>query len=96
MGVGSPSKEIVHLLNHRGIFPLPFLSNPTPLTTKNNDTESFFQRISAIISFIDTSTPSPLPSVSDQNTYYLSKWYKQNSLIFLTSSHQMWNGDKKP
>ncbi|KAL8996148.1 MAG: hypothetical protein Q9188_006635 [Gyalolechia gomerana] len=75
MGVGSPSKEIVYLLNNR---------------------ESFFQRVSAILSFLDTSTPLPLPSVSDQNTYYLSKWYKQNSLIYLSASHQMWNGDRKP
>ncbi|KAL8944947.1 MAG: hypothetical protein Q9216_000108 [Gyalolechia sp. 2 TL-2023] len=75
MGVGSPSKEIVYLLNNR---------------------ESFFQRVSAIISLIDTSVPLPLPSVSDQNTYYLSKWYKQNSLVYLSANHQMWNGDRKP
>ncbi|KAL8922772.1 MAG: hypothetical protein Q9172_003449, partial [Xanthocarpia lactea] len=60
MGVGSPAKEIVHILNNR---------------------ETFFQRITAIILFLDSSTPI-LPSISDQNTYYLSKWYKLNSLVF--------------
>ncbi|KAL8903630.1 MAG: hypothetical protein Q9207_003805, partial [Kuettlingeria erythrocarpa] len=74
LGIGSPSREIVHLLNHR---------------------ESFFQRISAIITFIDASSfPTPaLPSVSDQNTYYLSKWYKQNSLVYVSSSHPVWKVD---
>ncbi|KAL8946932.1 MAG: hypothetical protein Q9222_006735 [Ikaeria aurantiellina] len=67
MGVGSPVKEIVHLLNHR---------------------ESFFQRTSALISFIDS--PPPLPAVSDHNSYYLSKWYKQNSLIYVTGNHHVW------
>ncbi|KAL8729226.1 MAG: hypothetical protein Q9166_004847 [cf. Caloplaca sp. 2 TL-2023] len=64
MGVGSPAREIVHILNHR---------------------ESFFQRISSIILFLDATTP--LPSVSDQNTYYLSKWFKQNSLVFVSGDH---------
>ncbi|KAI4253466.1 MAG: hypothetical protein LQ352_003681, partial [Teloschistes flavicans] len=30
------------------------------------------------------------------NTYYLSKWFKQNSLVFVTGSHTIWAGDKKP
>ncbi|KAL8702513.1 MAG: hypothetical protein Q9201_004328, partial [Fulgogasparrea decipioides] len=74
MGVGTPSKEIIHLLNHRGMplscpFQCPFPS-PTPSVPSLIPTapESFFQRISAIVSFIDT---SPLFPVSDQNTYYL-------------------------
>ncbi|KAL8773912.1 MAG: hypothetical protein Q9209_001342 [Squamulea sp. 1 TL-2023] len=76
MGVGSPAKEIVHILNNR---------------------ETFFQRITGIILFLDSS--NPLPSVSDQNTYYLSKWFKQNSLVFVSGDHAQWAGDganKKP
>ncbi|KAL8637306.1 MAG: hypothetical protein Q9228_005412, partial [Teloschistes exilis] len=65
VGVGSPCKEIVHLLNNR---------------------DTFYNRLSGggIILFIDT---SPLFPISEQNTYYLSKWFKQNSLIFIAASH---------
>ncbi|KAI4267445.1 MAG: hypothetical protein LQ337_008344 [Flavoplaca oasis] len=76
VGVGSPAKEIVHILNNR---------------------ETFFQRISGIILFLDSS--NVLPSVSDQNTYYLSKWFKQNSLVFVSGDHPIWidnGGLKKP
>ncbi|KAL8897813.1 MAG: hypothetical protein Q9192_002402 [Flavoplaca navasiana] len=76
VGVGSPAKEIVHILNNR---------------------ETFFQRISGIILFLDSS--NLLPSVSDQNTYYLSKWFKQNSLVFVSGDHPIWidnGGLKKP
>ncbi|KAL8994959.1 MAG: hypothetical protein Q9169_005224 [Polycauliona sp. 2 TL-2023] len=67
VGVGSPAREIVHILNSR---------------------ESFFQRISGIILFLDSS--HPLPSVSEQNTYYLSKWFKQNSLVLVSGDHSIW------
>ncbi|KAL8892157.1 MAG: hypothetical protein Q9215_000914 [Flavoplaca cf. flavocitrina] len=76
VGVGSPAKEIVHILNNR---------------------ETFFQRISGIILFLDSS--NLLPSVSDHNTYYLSKWFKQNSLVFVSGDHPIWidnGGLKKP
>ncbi|KAL8844126.1 MAG: hypothetical protein Q9176_001532 [Flavoplaca citrina] len=76
VGVGSPAKEIVHILNNR---------------------ETFFQRISGIILFLDAS--NLLPSVSDHNTYYLSKWFKQNSLVFVSGDHPIWidnGGLKKP
>lgn len=59
--------------------------------------ETFFQRISGIILFLDSS--APLPSVSDQNTYYLSKWFKKNSLVFVSGDHPIWTdngGTKKP
>ncbi|KAL8645769.1 MAG: hypothetical protein Q9226_007151 [Calogaya cf. arnoldii] len=80
MGVGSPAKEVIHILNNRV-----------------TSTETFFQRISGIILFLDSSTP--LPSVSDQNTYYLSKWFKQNSLVLVSGDHPTWSengGTKKP
>ncbi|KAL8850191.1 MAG: hypothetical protein Q9221_004877 [Calogaya cf. arnoldii] len=76
MGLGSPAKEVIHIMNNR---------------------ETFFQRISGIILFLDSSTP--LPSVSDQNTYYLSKWFKQNSLVLVSGDHPTWSengGTKKP
>ncbi|KAI4242663.1 MAG: hypothetical protein L6R40_003884 [Gallowayella cf. fulva] len=69
MGIGSPSREIVHILNQR---------------------ESFFQRITSILLFLDSTHPT-LPSISDHNTYYLSKWYKQNSLVFVAGDHGIWN-----
>ena len=49
----------------------------------------FFQRISGIILFLDSSSPS-IPSVTDQNTYYLSKWFKQNSLVLVSGDHPIW------
>ena len=48
--------------------------------------ESFFHRIAGIVSFVGE---NPLLPVSDQNTYYLSKWYKQvsRSPFSITSHH---------
>ncbi|KAL9039008.1 MAG: hypothetical protein Q9214_005052, partial [Letrouitia sp. 1 TL-2023] len=53
VGVGSPSKDIVHLLNTR---------------------ENLFSRITGVVNFLGPED-QPIP-VSDQNTYYLSKWFR--------------------
>ncbi|KAI4203927.1 MAG: hypothetical protein LQ350_001549 [Teloschistes chrysophthalmus] len=78
VGVGSPCKEIVHILNNR---------------------DTFYTRLSTggIALFIPPTT-TPLPAIHDANTYYLSKWYKQNSLIFVANSHPIFHQDnnKKP
>ncbi|MCJ1426843.1 Histone deacetylase hda1 [Sticta canariensis] len=61
-----------------------------------NNREGIFQRVHGIVNFI---ADEPLVPVSDQNLYYLSKWYKANSCNFVSQSHLVWvlpPGQKKP
>ncbi|EER44443.1 histone deacetylase hda1 [Histoplasma capsulatum H143] len=47
------------------------------------------QRVSGVISFV---AESPVRAVSSNTTTWLSKWYKENSLVFVSHLHGVWAG----
>jgi len=93
MGVGDAYLGIKQLLTSRGI-PSPLLSSilktrikqkaDTPLAPK--DAKS---KISCILSFVSGSL-RPVKSDIDP---YLSTWYKQNSLIYVSPDHACWSDE---
>ncbi|QSS62971.1 histone deacetylase hda1 [Histoplasma capsulatum] len=52
-------------------------------------TERVHQRVSGVISFV---AESPVRAVSSNTTTWLSKWYKENSLVFVSHLHGVWAG----
>lgn len=61
-----------------------------------NNREGIYQRVSGVVNLV---AEEPLVPVSDQNLYFLSKWYKTNSCNFVSQSHRVWvlpPGQKKP
>ncbi|KAI9864499.1 MAG: Histone deacetylase hda1, partial [Pleopsidium flavum] len=49
--------------------------------------EHCFERITGIVNFV---AENPLRPVQSQNIYWLSKWYIEHSLIYVSSTHLVW------
>jgi len=58
--------------------------------------ERVHTRVKSVISFV---AENPVRAVSSHTTTWLSKWYKDNSLIFVSHLHSVWapgDNSKKP
>jgi len=48
-----------------------------------------------MINFIGEGPGSALVGASDQTVYHLSKWYKSNTLNFISKTHHVWDPDRQ-
>ncbi|EPS34986.1 hypothetical protein PDE_09951 [Penicillium oxalicum 114-2] len=56
--------------------------------------ENLYKRVSGIISFV---AENPVRAVASSTQVWLSKWYRDNSLVFVSESHAVWKDqDRKP
>ncbi|PGH05703.1 hypothetical protein AJ79_06719 [Helicocarpus griseus UAMH5409] len=51
--------------------------------------ERVHQRVNGVISFV---AENPVRAVSSNTTTWLSKWYKENSLVYVSHLHSVWAG----
>ncbi|KAL4805033.1 hypothetical protein BDV18DRAFT_141785 [Aspergillus unguis] len=56
----------------------------------NRDT--LYQRINGVISFV---AKDPVRAVASHTQTWLSRWYKDNSLVFVSHAHGLWKTDRK-
>ena len=52
-----------------------------------SDSEILYQQLAGVIGFIAT---NPVRPVSNNNSPWVSAWYKQNSQIFVSETHSLW------
>ncbi|OKP12270.1 Histone deacetylase clr3 [Penicillium subrubescens] len=56
--------------------------------------ENMYKRVSGIVSFV---AKNPVRAVNSNTQVWLSKWYRDNSLVFVSDSHSVWkNEERKP
>ncbi|KAJ5177286.1 Histone deacetylase clr3 [Penicillium canariense] len=56
--------------------------------------ENLYKRVNGIVSFV---AENPVRAVASSTQVWLSKWYRDNSLVFVSESHGLWNNqDRKP
>jgi histone deacetylase 6 len=51
-----------------------------------------YQRVGGVVVFIGNNPVRPVHSVDNP---YLSRWYIDNSIVFVSYTHSLWNGDRK-
>ncbi|CAL5871501.1 uncharacterized protein PFLUO_LOCUS5754 [Penicillium psychrofluorescens] len=54
--------------------------------------ESLYQRVSGVISFVDK---NPVRAVTSHTQVWLSKWYRENSLVIASHTHGVWEPDRR-
>ncbi|OJJ32761.1 hypothetical protein ASPWEDRAFT_42791 [Aspergillus wentii DTO 134E9] len=52
----------------------------------NRDT--LYKRVNGVISFV---AENPVRAIASHTQYWLSRWYKENSLVFVSHTHGVWN-----
>ncbi|PKY08662.1 histone deacetylase [Aspergillus campestris IBT 28561] len=59
----------------------------------NRDT--LYQRVNGVVSFV---AENPVRAVASHTQTWLSRWYRDNSLVFVSHTHGVWNntGQRKP
>ncbi|KAJ5165675.1 Histone deacetylase superfamily [Penicillium coprophilum] len=56
--------------------------------------ENLYKRVSGVVSFV---SENAVRAVASHTQTWLSKWYRENSLVFVSNSHGVWNStDRKP
>jgi histone deacetylase 6 len=55
-------------------------------------TEEVYQRVGGVVAFIGN---NPVRPVHSPDNPYLSRWYIANSIVFVSHTHSLWNGDRK-
>ncbi|KAL1964360.1 hypothetical protein VTN77DRAFT_7045 [Rasamsonia byssochlamydoides] len=58
--------------------------------------DSIYQRVNSVISFV---AENPVRAVASHTQVWLSRWYKDNSLVFVSHTHGVWNnveGRRRP
>ncbi|KAL1973489.1 hypothetical protein VTN31DRAFT_6124 [Thermomyces dupontii] len=50
--------------------------------------DSIYQRVNSVISFV---ADNPVRAVASPTQVWLSRWYKENSLVFVSHTHGVWN-----
>ncbi|CEJ59885.1 Putative Histone deacetylase HdaA [Penicillium brasilianum] len=56
--------------------------------------ENLYKRVNGIVSFV---AENPVRAVASSTQVWLSKWYRDNSLVFVSGSHGIWKDqDRKP
>ncbi|KAL4951273.1 hypothetical protein BDW69DRAFT_186526, partial [Aspergillus filifer] len=55
---------------------------------------TLYQRVNGVISFV---AKDPVRAVASHTQVWLSRWYKDNSLVYVSHAHGLWkNAGKKP
>jgi histone deacetylase 6 len=86
MGVGNAFHGIVRLLCDKGKQPgQPLLGTANQIF---RIIESVYQRVAGVIVFI---ADNPVRPVHSNENPYLSKWYSQNSNVFVAHAHSLWS-----
>ncbi|KAL1984364.1 hypothetical protein VTN96DRAFT_9225 [Rasamsonia emersonii] len=58
--------------------------------------DSIYQRVNSVISFV---AENPVRAVASHTQVWLSRWYKENSLVYVSHTHGVWNnveGRRRP
>jgi histone deacetylase 6 len=58
--------------------------------------DSIYQRINSVISFV---AENPVRAIASHTQVWLSRWYKDNSLVYVSHKHGVWNnieGRRRP
>ncbi|QKX55544.1 uncharacterized protein TRUGW13939_02638 [Talaromyces rugulosus] len=57
--------------------------------------DSIYQRVNSVVSFV---SENPVRAVASPTQTWLSRWYKDNSLVFVSYTHGLWHneGRRKP
>ncbi|OJJ56588.1 hypothetical protein ASPSYDRAFT_134468 [Aspergillus sydowii CBS 593.65] len=55
--------------------------------------ETLYQRVNGVISFV---ARDPVRAVASHTQVWLSRWYKDNSLVYVSHAHGLWKNPKKP
>ncbi|KAF7713980.1 Histone deacetylase class 2 [Penicillium ucsense] len=56
--------------------------------------ENLYKRVSGVVSFV---AENPVRAVASSTQVWLSKWYRDNSLVFVAETHAVWRDqDRKP
>ncbi|KAJ5146545.1 Histone deacetylase superfamily [Penicillium bovifimosum] len=55
--------------------------------------ENLYKRVNGVVSFV---CENPVKAVASNTQTWLSKWYRENSLIFVSRTHGVWDVDRKP
>lgn len=94
LGVGESFTGISSLLINRGTpntgLPESKGKHRAPITDPS--TESLYQRVSGVISFVDK---NPVRAVTSHTQVWLSKWYRENSLVIASHTHGVWEPDRR-
>lgn len=53
--------------------------------------ETVHQRVNGVISFVAN---TPVRAVKSSTQAFLTTWYKENSLVFVSRTHGLWKRDK--
>ncbi|KAI5298779.1 Histone deacetylase hda1, partial [Ascosphaera atra] len=62
------------------------------LTSLLINNERVYLKVTGVISFV---ADNHVRSVASHTNAWLSKWYKDNSMVFVCSEHNMWKGQHK-
>ncbi|KAL4995413.1 hypothetical protein BDV10DRAFT_174661 [Aspergillus recurvatus] len=54
--------------------------------------ETLYQRVNGVISFV---ARDPVRAVASHTQVWLSRWYRDNSLVFVSKAHGVWKSDRK-
>ncbi|EAA59664.1 hypothetical protein AN8042.2 [Aspergillus nidulans FGSC A4] len=54
--------------------------------------ETLYQRVNGVISFV---AKDPVRAVASHTQVWLSRWYRDNSLVFVSKAHGVWKSDRK-
>ncbi|KAJ5563097.1 Histone deacetylase HdaA [Penicillium sp. DV-2018c] len=55
--------------------------------------ENLYKRVNGVVSFV---SETPVKAVASNTQTWLSKWYRENSLVFVSNTHGVWDVDRKP
>lgn len=63
------------------------------ITRLLTETEAVQTRLAGVLGFVGT---NPVRPIGTGNNPWLRSWYKENSLIFVTETHNLWKSTKQP
>ena len=90
IGIGNAFHGIVKLLTERG---LSSMAKPgAPAVTTDFILEEVYQRVGGVVAFIGNNPVRPVHSTDNP---YLSRWYIDNSIVFVSHTHSLWNAERK-
>jgi histone deacetylase 6 len=88
IGIGNAFHGVVKLLTEKGLY----LSHQLECGTDRFPIEDVYQRVGGVVAFIANNPVRPVHSADNP---YLSRWYIANSIVFVSYTHSLWNGDRK-
>ncbi|THC89821.1 hypothetical protein EYZ11_010730 [Aspergillus tanneri] len=54
--------------------------------------DNLYKRVNGVVSFV---AENPVRAIASHTQVWLSRWYKDNSLVFVSHTHGVWNGDTR-